>query len=168
MWYAIQVVTGSEKQTATMCRTIVDERILQGIFSPEIEIMKKYQGAWHKETCLMFPGYLFVITDQPEQLYLELSRVPKLTKLLGTGQETVELADEEVAFLQRVLNPEHVAEMSLGFVEGDQLTIQSGPMKGLEGLVRKIDRHKRKAVLAVEMFGRVVEVEMGVEVVRKQ
>ena len=167
MWYAIQVVTGTEKQTAAMCRAIVDERILQGIFSPEIEIMKKYQGSWHKEKCLMFPGYLFVITEQPEELYLEFARVPKLTKILGTGKEIVELADREAAFLQRILNPEHVAELSVGFVEGDRLTIQSGPMKGLEGLVKRIDRHKRKAVLAVEMFGRTVEVEMGVEVVRK-
>jgi len=164
MWFAIQVVTGNEKQTAAMCRALVSEEILSGVFSPEIEVMKKYQGAWHKERRLMFPGYLFVVTERPEELYLEFNRVPKLTKILGTGKEPVELEEDEVAFLQGVLNLENVVEMSVGVLVGEKLVIREGPLMGLEGLVKRIDRHKRKAVLAVEMFGRTVEVEMGVEV----
>lgn len=167
MWYAIQVMSGNERQTAAMCRTLVDDRTLSGVFSPEIEVMKKYEGAWHKERRLMFPGYLFVTTDQPEQLYLDFMHVPKLTKLLGTGKEPVALSEKEVSFLRRILNAEGVVEMSQGVLEGSRLVIQEGPLKGLEGLVKKIDRHKRKAVLEVEMFGRIVDVEMGVEIGRK-
>ena len=37
----------------------------------------------------------------------------------------------------------------------------------MEGLIRKIDRHKRMAYLKVEMFGRVVEMKVGVEIVER-
>ena len=38
---------------------------------------------------------------------------------------------------------------------------------GMEGMIKKIDRHKRKAWLEVPMFGRVQTVQVGVEIVAK-
>lgn len=68
--------------------------------------------------------------------------------------------------LRKILNPNHVAEISQGMLVGKRLTIESGPMEGMEVMVKKIDRHKRMAVLEVEMLVRLVELKMGVEVVR--
>ena len=48
------------------------------------------------------------------------------------------------------------------------MVVLSGPLKGNEGLIRKIDRHKRKAWLEIEMFGRTVEMQVGLEVVGKR
>lgn len=167
MWYAIQVMTGNEHQTATMCRQLINDSVLCDIFYPETEVMKRYHGTWHKEKRPMFPGYLFAITSQPEKLYMEFMRVPKLTKLLGTDRVPVELSQEEMSFLQHILNPEHVAEISVGILEGDKLIVRSGPLKGMEGMVKKINRHKRNAVMIVEMLGRKLEITLGLEVVEK-
>lgn len=68
--------------------------------------------------------------------------------------------------LRKILNPNHVAEIFQGMLVGKRLTIESGPMEGMEVMVKKIDRHKRMAVLEVEMLVRLVELKMGVEVVR--
>ncbi len=38
---------------------------------------------------------------------------------------------------------------------------------GLEGAIRKIDRHKRKAWLEMEMFGRRQQIEIGLEIIKK-
>lgn len=37
----------------------------------------------------------------------------------------------------------------------------------MEGCIRKIDRHKRKARVSVEMFGRSVDMEVGLEIISK-
>ena len=37
----------------------------------------------------------------------------------------------------------------------------------MEGLIRKIDRHKRMAYLEVEMFGRKIEMRAGLEIIEK-
>lgn len=42
-----------------------------------------------------------------------------------------------------------------------------GPMKDYQGKIVHIDRHKRKAVLEVEFFGRRTEVTVGLEIVKK-
>lgn len=167
MWYVIQVMSGEERRTMELCRALLDQTLYQDIFLPEMEVMKRYHGEWHKEKARMFPGYVFVVTERVEELFLAFKKVPKLTKILGTERVPVALSDKEVRLLEQVLDAEHVAEVSSGILVGDRLVIQSGPMMGLEGLVKRIDRHKRMAVLEVEMFGRRVEVRLGVEVVGK-
>lgn len=166
MWYVIQVMHGEERRTIELVKALVDRTLFQDIFLPEMEVMKRYHGEWHKEHTLMFPGYIFMVTDVIDELSLALGQVPKLTKVLGTDAIPVALEEEEVLFLRKILNTRHVAEISQGMLVGKCLTIESGPMEGMEAMVKKIDRHKRMAVLEVEMFGRLVELKMGVEVVR--
>lgn len=168
MWYVIQVMSGEERRTLELCRALIDQPADCELFLPEIEAMKRYRGEWHKEKRIMFPGYLFVVTDYLEQLILTLNKIPKLTKVLGCERTPVSLKEEEIELLQRVMNQDHVVEVSEGFLEGDQLVVMAGPMKGMEGMVKRIDRHKRLAWLEVELFGRLVEAVMGIEVVGRK
>ena len=39
---------------------------------------------------------------------------------------------------------------------------------GKEGYIKKVDRHKRKARLELEMFGRMQEIVVGLEIVEKR
>lgn len=167
MWYVIQVTSGEERKTIEMMKALILPDLLSEVFLPEVQVMKRYKGRWHKERRVMFPSYVFVVTNQVEELFLACKTIPKLTKILGTGSVPVALEASEVKLLKGVLNQEHLVEISTGILVGTTLKIESGPMKGLEGLVKRIDRHKRIAVLDVEMFGRKVEMTMGVEVVEK-
>lgn len=57
--------------------------------------------------------------------------------------------------------------MSKGIIEGERTIVLSGPLKGKEGYIKKIDRHKRKAWLEVELFGRIQNIQLGLEIVSK-
>ena len=50
---------------------------------------------------------------------------------------------------------------------GDRIQITSGALVGLEGQIKKIDRHKRIAIVAMRMMGAVREVPLMLEVVEK-
>ena len=102
-----------------------------------------------------------------EELYYELKGVPELTKILGDGSCFIPLEEEEVSLLIQMGGKEHVAVMSSGYIEGDQVIITSGPLQTLKGTIRKIDRHKRTAVVQMKMMGRLQDVTMGLEIVRK-
>lgn len=168
MWYVIQVRTGTEEEIQRQCETIIDKSILEKSFVPKYEQERKYQGKWHTELKVLFPGYVFLVSDEKENLFFELKRIMGLTKLLGTGETIVPLTNEEVNFLLRLGGEEQTVEMSEGIIENDRVMVTSGPLKGNEGLIRKIDRHKRKAWLEIEMFGRTVEMQVGLEVVGKR
>ncbi|MCD8324465.1 MAG: hypothetical protein LUC32_05890 [Clostridiales bacterium] len=56
-------------------------------------------------------------------------------------------------------------EMSVGAIEGKTLQILSGPLGDVEdGRIVKIDRHKRKAFMEMELFGRTQRFQVGLEV----
>lgn len=42
-----------------------------------------------------------------------------------------------------------------------------GPLIGLEGLITKIDRHKRIAYVDVELLGKLTRVQVGLEIISK-
>lgn len=168
MWYVVQVRTGTEKEIITQCEKKIDHGILKRCFAPYYEAMKKYKGEWHLERKILFPGYVFMITDEVESLYLELKSIIGLTKLIGTGREVIPLKKEEVDFLTAFGKERQVVEMSTGILENGCVHITDGPPKGREDMIRKIDRHKRKASLEIPMFGRILETQAGLEIVEKR
>jgi transcriptional antiterminator NusG len=167
MWYVIQVCTGTEQSIRMQCEKRIEPSILEQCFIPNFEEKRKIRQKWQTIRRPLFPGYVFLVTDQVEQLFFELEKVQGMKKLLTTGSEFVPLSESEVHFLQNLGGEDHVVEMSTGIIEGSRIIIESGPLQGREGLIKKIDRHKRKAWLEMEMFGRPQRVEVGLEVTGK-
>lgn len=77
------------------------------------------------------------------------------------------LSQEEVELLLKLGKEEQLVAMSTGIIENDQVRILTGPLQGMEGYIRKINRHKRKAWVSIEMFGRSVDMEVGLEIISK-
>ena len=166
-WYAIRL-TGQDQENRTLdyCRALGSD-LLEDAFCPKIQYRKRYQGAWHEEEKLLFPKYFFVVTDQIEQLYKRFQKAPKPVSILGIGDTPVELSNEEIHLLNKLMNPEHKIEMSMGRICDGRLEVSSGPLRGMENMVQKIDRHKRMAVVGTRMLQREVEMKVGLEVTEK-
>ena len=167
MWYVIQVYTGKEEETADQCRA----RVAVGeeeVFVPLVERMTKVRGEWEVVRTRLFPGYVFIETDRPGDLYMRLKEVKAMTRLLKTGEEITPLYREEEEYLRSLEDEEHVVRYSEGYLEGERLVVTSEALKGQEGKIRKILRHKRLVVLEVPLLGREVEVTLGLGVVEKR
>jgi len=182
MWYVVWVRTGQEEKVLTLCNKMLrdkEEEAKEGdsgeknlkayeqCFLPKYERTRKLDGKWVTHEEVLFPGYLFFISDHIDELVRQLKGIPECTKVLGDGQEPIPLYPHEIEFLQKYTNENKVFEMSLGFLEGDKLVVTEGPLKDYQGKIVHIDRHKRLATLEMEFFGRVVKMKVGVEVVRK-
>lgn len=169
MWYVLQVRTGCEDNICLKCkRQITDSEILERCFVPRREKHRRLHGRSEIVTEILFPGYVFVITQKVDELFTELKKIQDLTKLLGADGEFIPLTEKEVEFLQRIGGEEQLVKLSEGIIEGGQIKVIDGPLIGYEGMIRKIDRHKRKAWVEVEMFGGPQLVEIGLEVVEKR
>ena len=168
--YVIQVTSGHEERTRQMLLRQLDDEVLTDCYTPAYECVRKVAGEWQTVTRMLFPGYVFVETTNPAELRDCLREIPAFTRFLGSSDESfLALTDDEVAWLNAFTNGEtHVAEMSEGTIEGDNVLVTKGPLRGHEGQIVKIDRHKRLAELEIRMFGRVKRVRIGLEVVRKR
>lgn len=168
MWYVIQIHTGTEEKICRQCGQVIDCSILEGCFIPRFQQKKRFLGEWHMQNEILFPGYVFLISDHPDELAESLRRVIGMTKLLKTGEEITPLSQQEIALLQKLGKEDLEIEMSTGIIEGDRVQILTGPLLGMEGMIKKIDRHKRMAYLEVKMFGRTVEMKVGLEIIKKE
>ena len=91
-----------------------------------------------------------------------------LTKLLGNdGKEIYPIYPQEALFLSRFSTESHLVDFSKGYINGDTITIIEGPLMGLEGYIKKIDRHKRIAYVDINLLGKVSTVQVGLEIIKK-
>ena len=174
MWYVIQVISGQENQTILLIEKMVSEGTIKQCFVPIRRLKKKFCGAWHDVTEKLFPGYVFLITEQPQLLYEELKGVPALTKILGRNEEYfTPLTETDVQIMKKLQdgvesNQSWEIEISEVLVEaGNRIKILSGPLVNLKGQIKKINLHKRIAAVEVEFMGRKTVVNLGIEIVER-
>lgn len=174
MWYVMQVVSGQESRTISLVEKIVSEEILESCFVPVRRIRKKFYGAWHEVKEKLFPGYVFMVSEQPQLLYEELKRIPALTRLLGRcGDYFTPLSQKDVCILEKLHDGKgdggnlEVEISRIDVEEGNQIRVLSGPLANLEGQIRKVNLHKRIAVVEIEFMGNRSLIHLGVEMVGK-
>lgn len=170
MWYVMQVVSGQENRIALMVEHIVSGRNLGNCFVPKRRLRKKFHGEWHETSEKLFPGYVFVITEQPQTLYEEVKKIPALTKLLGrNGEYFTPLSKADVQTIEKLQNKAEegwgveaeISKIAVG--EGKRVKILSGPLQNLEGQVRKINLHKRIAEVEMDFMGSKTVIYLGIE-----
>jgi len=166
MWYVIWTTTGREEQCRVMIERKCDPETFERCVIPKNAIKKNVKGKWITMEEKLFPSYLFVKSEDIEAFVGELKKITGFLRVLQNDEIFLPISPEEEKFLRRFLETEEVLPESYGVKEGDQVRILEGPLVGMEGLIKFIDRHKRMAVLETELFGRKVEMKMGLEVVK--
>lgn len=174
MWYVIQVFTGRELRVAQEIRKVADSSAegtctVSDVLVPQAEYKQRIGGQWETTQRIVFPGYVFVETRNPDALAAQLSQVKFFTRILGVENGFVPLSDVEAQYIQTFADtPTRIVQMSTGVIEGDQVRILSGPLFGLEGRITRIDRHKRVAWVEIPMMGRTQNIKLGLEIVSKR
>ncbi len=174
MWYVIQTVAGQERVVKTQC-----DRFLTGKGLGEIRILyyDRLVGSgknWQMKRFRLFPGYMFLISpDNPTEEYAadvinELRKIPRLSRLMKNESLPVPVYPEEEEMLKRLTGDDGIADFSKGIIDGDNVIITSGSLMGLEGIIRKIDRHKRKAMLEISILGQKKMIPVGLEIFEKR
>ena len=167
MWYVIQTLGGEEERTAGLIRGQISSCYVEECFVPKRVRMKKFNGLWNKVEEILFRGYVFVISEEPEGLYQELKKLPKPAKMLGREKGFFSpLSRSEEQMIRGLGDKKHKTALSrIELGEGRQIRVLEGPLKDYVGDVVKVNLHKREVVVRVELMGKPVDVFMGVEMV---
>lgn len=167
--YVLQVPGGQERRAEELVQRL-PKGVISSCFIPVREVKKRRGGEWKTERELLFPGYLFVETSEPELASERLRELPLFMRVLAdVGGEFLPLGDDETSWIRSLTTEHsHVVEMSEGVIEGDRVIVTQGPLKGREAWITKVDRHKRLAWLDMRMFGRTKSIKVGLEIVSKR
>ena len=162
MWYVIWTSTGSEKKVLEQIRNKVERS-----FIPYTIASKKIKGEWKSVLKPLFPGYLFADTEDIEGLATYLYKTDGFSTVLKSDKMYCSLSGSEAELIENRYLEGGIFDVSKGYIQGDKITITSGPLKDMEGFIRKINRHKRTALIELELFGHPVSTLVGLEIVEK-
>jgi len=167
-WYIVQVFRGQEDFFINRFINHEDYEV----FTPKQVQLLKRKESLIKVIRPLFPGYIFIETDKEfkefRKFYQEfMSIIDGCIRIIKYKDDVEALAPHERAFIERFIDKKKVIDSSIGFIEGDRIRIIEGPLIGNESLIRKINRHKRTALVEVTLFGEIQTIELSCEIIAK-
>lgn len=153
-WHVLYVKPRCEKKMAGYCGAHDIEFDL-----PLREETKIYQR--RKVTVLkpVFPGYIFLRFLPADKLTVLKSN---LTVRILPIENQVQFC-RELQQIRQALAIDPTLDASAAFQAGRRVMIKSGPFQGLEGIVQVV-KGRMKVVLNVDIIGRALTVEAGMEI----
>lgn len=170
MWYVIQTHTGEEEELITMIKRMIPKEYYEECFFIRRERFRKLGGECKIDLYPLFPAYVFVVTEDPERMFLELKRVPKLTKLLSDQDASFFYVEkEEEIFLRSMQDEEHVVRRSLVEVDSKgQIIRADGPVGMYFDRIVKQRLRKRYVWIEQELLGKKREIYLGIKLKEDQ
>ena len=165
MWCVIHVKDGGEGHMEEFVAGLLPENIHARCFHLLRSRRKKYEGQWQTVQEDLFPGYVFIDTDQPDQVYKELKKALK-PKLLFSDDEYVSTMEKhESDLMEKLADSNGRIGISKVRIETDgKIHYLSGPLEHMENLVRKVNLHKRIAEIETEVMGKKRILYLGIEI----
>lgn len=167
-WYVIYCKAGQEDTIINSCKQHISAEALTDAFQFSYERMKRYLGEWHVDTYAMFPNYVFLQSEHPEMLSEELEPYRKFTNVLEQKGLLLAVKPEEEQVIRALCGEAHHMRMSRGVIAKGELTVTEGPLRGRESMIRRVDRHKRIAILNVHISRVLSDICAGLEVTEKR
>ena len=173
MYYVVQVQTGKEEQTIADIRKYKSDKTEFEVFAPSRLVKRKYGNEYKEVSERCFPGYVFVETDNPKDLFFDLYWVPEFTRLLGREGLTynfVPLNEEESRMVDILYNAGNGRVTPISDIEieaGDTVRILDGPLRDVQAQIKAVDLHKRNVTVGVTFCNRIMDVKLGINIVTK-
>jgi len=150
------------------------ENLVAGLLPQSLDVLcfhlirrrkKKFQGMWQTVQENLFPGYVFVDTDDPDREYRELKKVPRPKLLFSDDEYVSTLEQKESDFMELIADKSGVIGISRVAVdEGGTVRYLSGPLKNVGDRVRKVNLHKRIAEIEASFMGEKQILYLGIEI----
>ena len=158
MWYVIQTKTGEESRVVDLIHSLDGK-------DREIPcIVPLYEQVWRTATSYqihlrrLFPGYIIVDTDRPEEVNEAIKKVPEFTKILGTkeddGNKTfIPIEEDDRKFLSTILK-EGMVHVSYVHLKKSRVDKVIGPLAEYVGNIVRLDIRHRRAIVEKEILGK--------------
>jgi len=136
-WYALYVKSRHEFVTN-------NELLKKGIESylPAVTRLRKWKDRKKLVDFPLFPGYLFVFIDPNPEAFLDVLKTRGVVTFvaLEPGHPTP-VSPQEIESLRIILQSGRELNLYPSLKEGTSVRVKRGPLKGAEGILKKMESH---------------------------
>ena len=173
MYYVIQVQSSKENKVIEEIKRHLSNDVLIDIFSPTYIQRKNIKGNWVDVEKPAFPGYVFLETDNVKEAFHQLYYVESFAKLLGreaNSENFLPLNPYETKMIEVLYGKENKHTLGISEInleKGMKVKVLKGQLFGLEGLIKKVNLHKRQVIITFPFGGKTIEACVGIEIIDK-
>lgn len=142
--------TGREEAAARLLNTTP---LMRHAFVPKKVEHRSEKGIRSTAQKVLFPGYVFFQAEPdwcPSLLLYHVDYIHRILMKDGSWH----LHGDDAQLVQWLMEHDGLLGMSKAYREGTRVIIKSGPLKELEGIITKVDRHNRNGMVTLDLFGR--------------
>ncbi|MBH5316344.1 antiterminator LoaP [Paenibacillus sp. GSMTC-2017] len=182
-WYALFVETGKEDLVRRLIHKFFDETAVRAIV-PKRKLEEKRQGQTFEICKTMFPSYVLLNTKMDVQTYYDLKQIPGYYRLLNkyynhdiykrkkkNNSEDHQndylfskINNDEISLILQLIDNKGMIDYSHIYTENARVTVCEGPLKGKEGMIKKIDKRKKRARIVLQFIGNEISMDVGIKV----
>ena len=168
MYYVLWTNTGQEEKTRQMIYEFADPALYTRCLIP-YRLKRHYFGATNRLVkIILFPSYIFIETDHIKEFVNNIKWFPGFNVVLHIDELYCPLYKHEELLILKLINEHDIIDISEGYMEGDKVRVTSGPLVGMEGDIKRIKRRQGAAILEMNIFNRVTEVSLGLDLIEKK
>ena len=173
-YYVFQVMTGEENKFIKLanCNALVSEISPDEwgrIIFPQRKLTIRKKGKQKEITSAIFKGYLFIeLKDLTPNIYWLLKKTEGFIRFLKSNTNIQPIRDNDKKLILHFLSFGEIVEKSnVFFDEDNRIRVISGPMKGMEGMIIKVNRRKKRAKIKLLLYEESFKIDFGFEILAK-
>lgn len=161
-WYALSVHARQERAAEAG----LVERGFQVLLPTRVE-----RRAWSDRIkaveAALFPGYLFLRTRLDPERRVEMLKIRQVWDLVGRIPDDRRIArfipDHEIESLMKVVESDRELDPVMGLVEGTEVVVGQGALRGARGVVVDAPDGRRRLVVQISLLGRGVRAALSAD-----
>lgn len=162
-WYALFVETSKEDYVHQHLCLNFDKSVLNSIV-PKRRLTERKAGKVHHVLKNLFPGYVLLNTQMNNNIYSKVTSVPRVIKILSSGSCYTRIEEKEIIPILKLVGDEGILDYSKIYLENSRVIVKSGPLKGMEGIINKLDSRKNRAKIVVDFLNTSRLIDVGIEI----
>lgn len=157
--YCIFCRTGTEKALLRQLRETLPEA---EVLLPLRLLQERRGGTWTEQERPLIPGYIFIFTKENIPS-LPVGGLRNVYKILEYPDGERKLRGGDYAYALWLHRHNGVIGTSLAVSEGDSVRVTEGALADGVGKIRRLDRHKRRALVEFDFYGKKQTISLSVE-----
>ncbi|MFI3226724.1 MAG: transcription termination/antitermination protein NusG [Clostridia bacterium] len=168
-WYVVNTYSGYEKNVCKTIRQAVENRKMKSVILetviPEEKVIEFKNGQEVEVSRKLFPGYVMIKMILNDDSWVLIRNTRGVTGFVGADAKPTPLTDEEVKYFgienYDSEESERPVEVVIPYEVSDGVRVITGPLEGLVGVVKSIDKANGTAMVLISDYGRETLVELG-------
>lgn len=155
-------ITGKEQGVAEQIQTTCPNVHATTMRQLKYRTCKKIKT---REEAILLPSYVFFEAPSSMEPSIEFPR-QNVIRILAMDNGIWQLQGEDERFVKWLFQYNGLLGISKAYKEGDRIRIISGPLKDMEGKIKRVDKRGMSGQVVLSFYGKDIPVWLGFELVK--